>query len=320
MSHLPRWRRALGALGATVLAIAATACGSDSDDGTSAATTAASSTAASTAAGAGATTRPADAPHKIVSISPTATEMLFAIGAGSQVIAVDDQSSYPPEAAEVRSDLSGFTPNVEAIAKLKPDLVVYQPNDGDQLEGQLEALGIKVWGGPTANSFDDIYTQIEQLGAATGHVGDAAELVAHMKSDITEAVASAPRMTGKTYFHEVDNTLYSVGTKSFIGEVYGLFGLKNIVDGDDPKAGYPQLSNEAVIAADPDFIFLSDADYGESPQTAAARPGWGAITAVKDGNVIPISADLSSRWGPRIVDYVEAVSAALARSPQPAKS
>ena len=115
------------------------------------------------------------------------TETLFAIGAGDQVIAVDDQSNYPPEAEAVMTDLSGFEPNVEAIAGYEPDLVV--TSGDDELTAQLEALGITVWAGPAATTFDEAYAQIEQLGAVTGHVAEAAELVGQMQTDLEEIAA-----------------------------------------------------------------------------------------------------------------------------------
>ena len=108
--------------------------------------------------------------------------MLFAIGAGDQVVAVDDQSNYPAEAAAKMTDLSGYQPNVEAIAGYKPDLVV--TSGDDTLTSQLEALGLKVWVGPAATTFDDSYAQIEQLGAATGHVAEAAQVVGEMQTDL----------------------------------------------------------------------------------------------------------------------------------------
>ena len=129
-------------------------------------------------------------PSRIVSLAPTHTEILFAIGAGEQVIAVDDQSNYPPEAEAVRTDLSGFEPNVEAIAGYEPDLVVV--SEDNDLVTQLEDLGIAVWVGPAATTFEDTYAQIEQLGAATGHVGEAAELVGQMRTDIEAITASVP--------------------------------------------------------------------------------------------------------------------------------
>ncbi len=303
----------------TALLLTAAACG---DDASSSATTAPDTTVASDTTVVDSTavettiadsTLPADAPTAIVSLSPTATEMLFAIGAADQVIAVDDQSNYPVEALDKPHDLSGFEPNVEAIAALQPDLVIMQD---PTVQTQLEALGITVWIGAAPASFDDVYTQIEQLGAATGHVGGAAELVGNMKTDIDAAIAAAPKPdTGSTVgvYHELDNTLYSVTSNTFIGQVYALFGLTNIADGAQPGNDYPQLNAEYIVQQNPALIFLADTKCcGESPETVAARPGWDAIDAVKNGGVVAIDDDIASRWGPRLVDFVQAVSDAMA--------
>lgn len=290
----------------TALLITTAACGDDSSSTDSAAPTSgvdATDVAATEPAG--------DVPQAIISLSPTATEMLFAIGAGDQVIAVDEYSDYPAEVLDKPHDLSGFEPNVEAIAALEPDLVIMQD---PTIQEQLESLGIAVWVGLAAVSFDDVYSQIEQLGAATGHIGEAAELVVQMQADIAEAVAAVPESsTGLTYYHELDPTLYSVTSSSFIGEVYGLFGLVNIADGAQPGNDYPQLNPEFIVEANPDLIFLADTKCcGETPETVAGRPGWDAIAAVQNGGVIAMDDDLASRWGPRIVDYIAAVSAAVA--------
>jgi iron complex transport system substrate-binding protein len=266
-----------------------------------------------TTTAAAATTSTLLAPNKIISLSPTATEVLFAIGAGDQVLAIDDQSNYPPEALKKPHDLSGFEPNVESIAALKPDLVVIA-DDFTGLTKQLEALGLTVWSGPAATSFDNVYEQIEQLGAVTGHVGEAAELVLKMQTDIAAAVKAAPKPAKPlTYYHEVDNTYYSVTENTFIGQVYALFGLQSIADFQEVSSDYPQLSAEAIISADPDFIFLADGGFGESPATVAARPGWESLKAVANGNVVVVDADISSRWGPRLVELVTAISAAVAK-------
>lgn len=256
-------------------------------------------------------------PTKIVSLSPTSTEMLFAIGAGDQVVAVDNQSNYPDEAAAKMTELSGYEPNVEAIAAYEPDLVVH---DGTtDLGSQLDALGITNWIGAAAEDFDDIYVQIEQLGAATGHIAEAAELVAQMQADIDAAVASIPPAdTPLRYFHELDNTLFSVTSNTFIGQVYGLFGMQNIADTAEGGTDYPQLSAEFIISQNPDLIFLADTEFGESPDTVAARAGWDAIAAVANGNVVPVSGDISSRWGPRVVDFIETVAAAVEGAAVPA--
>lgn len=250
---------------------------------------------------------------KIVSLSPTATEMLFAIGAGPQIIAVDDQSNYPAEALDKPHDLSGFEPNVEAIAALKPDLVIMQD---PTIQEQLEALGITVWIGSAAASFDDVYTQIEQLGAATEHVGEAAELVSKMQTDIAAAVAAAPQAKGLKVYHELDNTFYSVTSNTFIGQVYAQFGMVNIADEAQPGNDYPQLNAEYIVQQNPDLVFLADTKCcGESPETAATRPGWDALAAVQNEGVIGLDDDIASRWGPRLVDFITAVSDAVAKVP-----
>ncbi len=251
-----------------------------------------------------------DYPQAIISLSPTATEMLFAIGAGDQIIAVDEFSNYPAEALEKPNDLSGFEPNVEAIAALEPDLVIMQD---PTIQEQLEALGIPVWIGSAATSFDDVYTQIEQLGAATGHIAEAAELVAQMQTDIEAAVAAATiPEAGLSYYHELDPTLYSLTSNTFAGQVYSVFGLTNIADTAEPGNDYPQLNAEYIATANPDLIFLADTKCcGESPETVAARPGWDGIAAVQNGAIVAIDDDIASRWGPRIVEFIEAVSAAI---------
>lgn len=253
-------------------------------------------------------------PEAIVSLSPTTTEMLFAIGAGDQVVAVDDNSNFPEEAPT--TDLSGYEPNVEAIIGFEPDLVLLSEDRGDVVEG-LAAVDVPAIVLPAAAEIDDTYTQIELLGAATGHVGDAAELVGRMQSDIEELVAQVPqRDEPVTYYHELDDTLFTVTSETFIGEVYALAGLENVADAADPDGeagGYPQLSPEFLVQADPDVIFLADAQCcGQTAETVAARPGFGDLRAVRDGHVVELPADVPSRWGPRIVDFLEVVVEATA--------
>jgi iron complex transport system substrate-binding protein len=252
-----------------------------------------------------------EGPRRIVSLSPTATEMLFAIDVGDRVVAVDDNSNYPPAAP--RTDLSGFQPNVEAVASYRPDLVVYSSDPGD-LGKSLEALGIPTLLLPAAADLDDTYRQIEELGRATGHAGEARDLAASMKAEIVKIVAARPRLeAAPTYSHELDGNFVSATSKTFIGQVYGLLGLENIADGADRDgSGYPQLSAEYIIEADPDLIFLADTKCcGQSEQTVAARPGWNQIAAVRDGRVIPLDDDVASRWGPRIVEFLREAGKAV---------
>ncbi len=294
----------------TALLITAAACGDDDSSSTADTNAAASTSAASEA------TEPADVPQAIISLAPTQTEILFAIGAGDQVIAVDEMSNYPAEALDKPHDLSGFEPNVEAIAALNPDLVVI----GDDFKGlapQLAELGIDSWASPAPTTLDEAYAQIEQLGAVTGHIAEAAELVGNMQTDIQAAVDAAPKPAAPlTYYHELDPTLYTVTSNSFVGQVYALFGLTSIADGVEEGNDYPQLNAEFLINANPDLIILADANWsGESPETVAARDGWADVAAVKNGSVIVIDDDIASRWGPRLVDFVKAVAAALQTVP-----
>jgi iron complex transport system substrate-binding protein len=250
-------------------------------------------------------------PERIISLSPTATEMLFAIGADDQVIAVDDQSNFPPDAPT--TDLSGFEPNVEAIASYEPDLVVYSTEPGD-LGSTLEGLGITTMLLPAATMLDDAYEQLEQLGRATGNAETATAVVDDMRTEVDSIVSSVEMpQPPLTFYHELDDTYYSVTSKTFIGQLYGLVGLENIADAaDDGGGGYPQLSAEYVIRADPDLIFLADTKCcGQSQATVAERPGWNSITAVRRRDVVPLDDDVASRWGPRIVEYLRTIADAV---------
>ncbi|HSJ83007.1 MAG TPA: ABC transporter substrate-binding protein [Acidimicrobiia bacterium] len=252
-------------------------------------------------------------PGRVVSLAPTATEMLFAIGAGDQVIAVDELSNYPEEAPT--TDLSGFEPNVEAVAALDPDLVVVS-DDFNDIVSALAAIEVPVIHHPAAVTLEDSYTQIEQLGAVTGNTGGSASLVVSMQSEIDRLVTSMPELDEPlSYYHELDGSLFSVTSETFIGEIYSLVGLENIADdADGAETLYPQLSAEHIIDADPDLIFLADTKCcGESTETVAARPGWGELTAVAEGSVVPLDDDIASRWGPRVVDLLETVVAAVHR-------
>lgn len=245
--------------------------------------------------------RIASRPAHIVSLSPTATEMLFAIGAGPQVVAVDSDSDYPASAP--KTSLSGFQPNVEAIAGYSPDLVVAS-NDPGGLAKSLNALKIPVLLEPAAGKLADTYAQLEQLGTATGHAAQAATVVSRMRSQIASIVASVPKPTSRlSVYDELDNTYYSVTSSTFVGSVFKTFGLRNIADkAKDAGSGYPQLSSEYIVAADPDLIFLSDTICcHQSAATVAARPGWSHIAAVTHHQVVRVNDDIASRWGSRIV-------------------
>ncbi|MEV8630395.1 ABC transporter substrate-binding protein [Streptosporangium sp. NPDC051023] len=252
-------------------------------------------------------------PERIVSLSPTATEGLFAVGAGPQVVAADDQSNYPAEAP--KSTLSGFKPNVEAIVARKPDLIVLA-NDIDGIVAKLGTLGVPVLLEPAATKLDDAYDQITDLGAATGNKAKSEEVATGMRKRIEAIAAAAPRDKKLTYYHELDNTPYSATSTTFIGQIYGLFGLTNIADkAPDAAGGYPKLSAEFVAKADPDIVFLGDTKCcGQSRETLAKRPGWSGLSAIKNDRVVALDDDIASRWGPRIADLAEQVGDAVKKA------
>jgi len=324
-----RARRAvLAALAATPLLLAAcgsASTGSPATSGSVAASSSPSGAGTGTAAAAavqavypvvvkadnGQVTVPAR-PSTIVSLSPTATEMLFAVGAGAQVKAVDDQSSVPAEAP--RTKLSGFQPNAEAIAGYRPDLVVLS-NDVNGIVAALGKLKVPVllFGAPATVA--DGSVQELALGAATGHAAQAQQAVDTTRRRIAAAVARAPKAAKPLkIYHEVDNTYYSVTSSTFIGDLYRQFGLVNIAD-SAPKAvgGYPKLSAEFVITAAPDLIVLADGTCcQQNAATVAKRPAFAGVPAVTSGRVVVVQDDVASRWGPSLAQFAEKVADTLA--------
>lgn len=282
-----------------VLTSLLTACSSDKSDS--------SSSSASEAPVA--TEVSADSPQRIVSLSPTHTEILYAIGAGDQVVAVDSMSNFPAESAAVLTDISAYEPNVEAISALEPDLVVI----GDDFSGlaeQLSAIGIESWVTPAPLTLDEAYQQIVDLGDTVGHHDEAVTVTESMKDDIAAIVADIKiPATPISYYHELDDTYYSVTGNTFIGSIYELFGMKNIADATEGDTDYPQLSAEFIVSQDPNIIFLADVNCcGATAEKVAVRPGWESLSAVVSGNIVSLDDDIASRWGPRLVDYVQAVA------------
>ena len=252
-------------------------------------------------------------PERIVSLSPTVTEILFAIGAGEQVVAVDEYSYYPPEAPV--TDLSGWDPNVEAVLSYEPDLVliVYDAND---LMAGLDAVGVPVMLSAAPADFDSGYATITDLGEAVGRQDEAAALVESLRAEIDAALAAAPDVPLRIY-HELDDQHYSVTSATFIGAVYDAMGTVNIADEADPDGyGYPQLTEEYIVEADPELIVITD-QVGYTPEDVAARPGWSEVSAVRNGNIVMVNADIASRWGPRLPQFITAVAEALQGAAQP---
>lgn len=251
-----------------------------------------------------------DRPERVVSLSATHTEILYAIGAGDRIVATDLTSNFPAEAATT-TKVDAFNFNVEEIAATKPDLVITAFDFQGEVAA-LEAIGIPVLLLIPASNLDDTYEQIEILGDVTGRESEAADLVSSMQTQIDDLVASTSGES-LTMFHEVDNTLFSANSSTFLGDIYRLLGLSNIADAvpDEFGSGYVQLSEEYLFSEDPDLIFLGDASFGESLETVTGRPGWDTLTAVQTGAVFELDGDIAGRWGPRTVDLVEDIVAAI---------
>ena len=252
-------------------------------------------------------------PQRIVSLSPTATEDLYAIGAGDLIAAVDGESDYPPSAP--RTELSGFQPNVEAVAAYRPDLVVVSAEGTEAAVRGLRKLGIRVLVQAAATSLGDVYAQIRELGRIVGRRAEARAVAARIRASVARSVRAAPSGSGLSVYHEVSPDYFSADSSTFIGRIYRLFGLANIADGAGTAAGtgYPQLSAEHILQADPDLIVIADTECcNQSPATVSRRPGWSGVAALRRGGVIAIDEDVASRWGPRVAEFAERLGEALA--------
>ncbi|GAA4058080.1 ABC transporter substrate-binding protein [Actinomadura miaoliensis] len=308
--------RALGAAALTVTLTLTAACGGANDD-TSSGRDGGDGAAITVQAANGTVTLPG-VPKRIVSLSPTHTETLFAIGAGPQVVAADEYSDHPANAPKTK--LSGFKPNAEAIIGYKPDLVVLS-DDMDGIVKALEKVKVPVLLEPAATRIEDAYDEIMDLGTATGRAEQARRLTDDMRRRIQQTVdsakkAAAPGGEPLTYYHELDEQLHTVTSKTFVGQVYGLFGLRNIADDAQSSAGaYPQLSREHLLKSDPDLVFLADTKCcGQSAATVGERPGWAGLGAVKRKNVVELDDSIASRWGPRLPEFVKAIGDAVQKS------
>ena len=242
------------------------------------------------------------APQRIASLSPAATEVLYAVGAGPQIVATDLQSDFPAE-AENTTKLDAFQPNPEAIADVEADLIIVAHNQ-DGIVEVLDRLGEKVLFLEMPDTIDGVTAQVWLLAGVSGHAEEGRRLVQEMKGRMMAVIDKVADVEeGPRVYHELDSTFFTVAPNSFVGDFYTLLKARNIAEG--APTAYPQLSQEEILDRDPEVIVLADADAGESSQTVKARPGWGVISAVKDDRIYVIDPDLVSRPGPRLVDGLE---------------
>ena len=265
-------------------------------------------------------------PSCVVSLSPTATETLYAIGAGAQVQAVDKDSNYPRTGLPPASKrIDALNPSVEAILGIckrtsahpstKPDLVIIS-YDANSIKEKLRALGIRVVEQDAPANLGGAYAQIRQLGSLTGHVVAARRLATSIAAAINADVASVPAHPNKTVnvYYELDPTYYSVTSTTFVGLLMKRLGLVNIADAQSTSAdaGYPQLNAEYIVSANPQLVFLADTVCCQvTASSFAARPGFGAISAVTHHHVIGLNDDVASRWGPRLSLLMNQITSAV---------
>ena len=239
-------------------------------------------------------------PKRIISLSPSITEILFEIGSGNQVIAVDNLSNYPNEAPI--TDISAYDPNVEAISLLNPDLVILSYNIKN-LKAALKKIGIETIYLPAPFNFEDILDQIDYLGLQTGNEDKAKKLISKMKNRMKTLQKLRENEKATKIYHEIDPNYYSPSKFSFIGDIYQKLNYKNVADkADISNLGYPKLSPELIISENPDLIVLPGKD-NKYVEKVKLRPGWGYIEAVKKNNFLLTNNDIASRWGPRILNF-----------------
>jgi iron complex transport system substrate-binding protein len=244
-------------------------------------------------------------PSRIVSLASHATEIFCAVGAGEQLVAVE-QFANCPAASDTKPAVDAFQPSIEAIVAYNPDLV-YAWYDPGGLVQSLRDAGVPVFFLEVPAGIEGLFDNIRLIGEMTGRDDEAEALIEEMEAERDAIVVSIGEgEAGPRIFHESDASLYTARSDTFVGELYTLLKAQNIADGAETP--YPQLSSEAVVAADPEVIVL--ADFAD-PAEVAARPGWSAISAVTNGRICPVNPDLTDRPGPNIMQGLQALADCL---------
>jgi iron complex transport system substrate-binding protein len=257
----------------------------------------------------------AEPAKRIVSLAPSNTEILFALGAGSQVVGRDEFSDYPAEAKALPSIGGSFSKiNNEAIVNLKPDLVLAAEINAPEQTKALQDLGLTVYYLSNPKDFPGLYTNLETVGKLTGHEAEAATFNDTLKKRVAAVTEQVAKATDKpTAFYELDSTdpnaPYTAGPGTFISIMMDMAGGKNVAD--SAKSAYPQLSLEQVVALNPQIILLGDAAYGVTVESVGKRAGWEALDAVKNNRIYTFDDNLVSRPGPRMVDGLETLAKLL---------
>jgi iron complex transport system substrate-binding protein len=253
--------------------------------------------------------------QRVVSLAPSNTEILFALGAGDKVVGRDEFSDYP-EAAKVIQSVGGSMGeySLESIVALKPDLVLASELNSPELVASLEKLGLVVYYLPNPKSFNDLYNNLQIVADLTGR--DSAKLTDTLNAQLVSLDEKiAPLSYRPAVFYEIDATdpskPYTAGVDTFINLLITCAGGINFTELAGIKDAYPQVSLEQLVVMPPDFIILGDSMWGTTPESVAGRPGWDVLKAVIEGHVFPFDDNLVSRPGPRLVDGLEALAKLL---------
>ncbi|HEV8229997.1 MAG TPA: helical backbone metal receptor [Candidatus Limnocylindria bacterium] len=243
-------------------------------------------------------------PERIVSIGPSITEFLFALGAGARVVGADDFSDEPA-AAKAIEKVGGIKVNFEKVVSLRPDLVLSVKFSDGTIE-KLTASGLLVLV-VDPQTVSDVATTASLLGRSVGADGDALARDIQKKVDDVKAKTAAATSKPRVY-HEIDASdptkIFTVGPGSYIHDLIGIAGGQNIAA--RATGAYPQLSAEEIVRSDPELIVLAAAEYSAKPEQVAARTGWSSISAVKNKRIVTIAPNLINRPGPRVGEAVEA--------------
>ena len=245
-------------------------------------------------------------PERIVSLSPGHTEILYAIGAGDQVTAVDTQSDFPEETSE-KTKFDAMSPDVEALEGLDPDLVVVMAGP-EAVVQSLDEQGLPVLWLEVPDSESALLDQVDLLGEITAHIEESDSLVDSIDSRFISVFDTVGATAGPRVYHELDDELTTASSSTtFIGELYLILNGTSIAY--DPEEPYPKLTLDAIVEADPEVIIVAHSD--SSPESVKARPGWQNISAVKNDRVYAVDPDTVNRPGPRLVDGLETLAKLL---------
>lgn len=250
------------------------------------------------------------APQRIVSLAPSNTEVVYALGQGGLLVGDTEYSDYPPDAKN-KPKVGGYAEiDLEKVVGLSPDLVLATSIHTQGVVPEMEKRGLVVVVVEPKN-VEDVATKVAFIGQLIGASDPASRLSAQLKNRI-DAVSSqvASAKTKPRVFYEIDKTLFTPGPGSFIDDMIARAGGANIAA--DAKSAYAQLTPEVIIARDPEIIFLGDMYFGETPDKVMARPGWANLSAVKAGRILPLpDENLFSRPGPRVVEGLEWLARSL---------